>query len=443
LEAKPKYALGLFEYSKQMSAPNEEGPEQEAPEPDASAPQRKLPEYSELELQRDLTHLMIVEPFFAHVFQGMGRQITKRIDTAAVCWTGEMYLLLVNAAFFAPLTLRERCAVLKHEVLHIVFRHLTRGKGYHPTMFNVAADLVINQLCEGLPEGCLNIENFQQEGLDFPPNGTTEEYYAILRTKKDAAQWCEVIWGKGSNGRGNHVVWTEGGEGDRTAADWRAGDLVLRAGDLLRQKNIQAWGTLPLALRRELQRLAEERAPKVHWKQALRTFVSGSSRSRLGQTVCRQSKRFGTHPGTRIRRQKKVLVAIDTSGSTQGYLEDFYAELRHLWKCGVQMYVVECDCNVAAAYPFNGKLPERVHGGGGTAFDPVFDWMRSVEGKKAGPFDGCIYFTDGYAARPQRPPQCRLLWVLPPQENAEFNPQQPLAAEWQALHPGTIIQLET
>jgi predicted metal-dependent peptidase len=218
---------------------------------------------------------------------------------------------------------------------------------------------------------------------------------------------------------------------------------VLRAGDLLRQKNIQAWGNLPLAIQRELHRLAEERSPKVHWKQALRTFVSGSSRSRLGQTVSRQSKRFGTHPGTRIRRQKKVLVAIDTSGSTQAYLEDFYAELRHLWKCGVQMVVVECDCNVAAAYPFNGRLPETIHGGGGTDFDPVFDWMRSIEGKKAGPFDGCIYFTDGYADRPERPPQCRLLWVLPPLKNAGFNSQQALAAQWQALHPGTIIQMST
>ena len=106
------------------------------------------------------------------------------------------------------------------------------------------------------------------------------------------------------------------------------------------------------------------------------------------------------------------------------------------------MYVVECDCNVAAAYPFNGKLPETIHGGGGTAFDPVFDWMRSMDGKKAGPFDGCIYFTDGYADRPERPPLCRLLWVLPPQENGEFNFQQILTTQWQALHPGTIIQMK-
>jgi predicted metal-dependent peptidase len=427
-----------------MGEPNQHEWGNEPPEPDTPKRQNP-PAYDALELQRDLAHLMIVEPFFAHVFQSMGRQITNRITTAAVCWTGEMYLLLVNASFFGSLTLRERCAVLKHEVLHIVLRHITRGKGYNQHVFNVAADLVINQLCEGLPKGGMHIEDFNRDGWNFPPNGTTEEYYAILCSKKDAAQWCQSIWDEGLEQRGNHVVWEEGGmdgDADRTAADWRAGDLVLRAADHLRQKNIQAWGNLPLAVKRELHRLAEERAPRVHWKQALRTFVSGSSRSRLGQTVSRQSKRFGTHPGTRIRRQKKVLIAIDNSGSTESYLEDFYAELRHLWKCGVQMYVVECDCNVAAAYPFNGKLPETIHGGGGTAFDPVFDWMRSMDGKKAGPFDGCIYFTDGYADRPERPPLCRLLWVLPPQENGEFNSQQTLAAQWQALHPGTIIQMK-
>lgn len=41
--------------------------------------------YNALELQRDLSHLMINEPFFAPVVQGMGWQITDRIDTAAVC----------------------------------------------------------------------------------------------------------------------------------------------------------------------------------------------------------------------------------------------------------------------------------------------------------------------------------------------------------------------
>jgi predicted metal-dependent peptidase len=362
----------------------------------------------------------------------------------------------------------QRCAVLKHEVLHVVFRHPTRGKGLHSFLFNIAADLAVNQLCESLPLGALHIADFNAQGYNFAPDGTAEEYYAILAAKADARDWAEKLWNEGSSQLGDHGVWmTDAGEGEGSenqrgnasqgsrpesrsekagggtldaysAADWKAGELVLRAADMLRQKNIQAWGSLPAGIHAELRRIEGERAPKVNWKQALRIFVAGSSRSRLGQTMSRPSKRFGTHPGSRIRRQRKVLVAIDTSGSTLEFLELFYAELRHIWKSGVQLHVVECDCSVAAAYPFSGKPPESFHGGGGTAFDPVFDWMRSPEGSRAGPFDGCIYFTDGYASRPERPPLCRLLWVLPPQGRGFLESE---SSQSEVLQPGTIVQM--
>ncbi len=412
------------------------------------------PAYRDGDLQRDLAHLLIHEPFFAHVFQGMGRRVTESIRTAAVSWNGELYLLLVNPSFFAPLTMGQRCAVLKHEVLHVVFRHLTRGRGLQPPLFNIAADLAVNQLCEGLPPGGLHIADFNARGFNFAPDGTAEEYYAILAARANAQEWAEEIWQSGRAQLGEHGVWMpaagsgagdedagggadEGNPDTHSAADWKAGELVLRAADMLRQKNIHAWGNLPAGIKAELARLEGERSPKVNWKQALRIFVAGSSRSRLGQTMSRPSKRFGSHPGTRIRRQRKVLVAIDTSGSTCDFLELFYGELRHIWKSGVQLHVVECDCKVAASYAFNGTPPQSFHGGGGTSFDPVFDWMRSPEGSKAGPFDGCIYFTDGYASRPQRPPLCRLLWVLPPQGSGQTL-EETIA---EALQPGTVVQM--
>ncbi|NBV86940.1 MAG: hypothetical protein EBS01_11935, partial [Verrucomicrobia bacterium] len=68
------------------------------------------------------------EPFYGHIFQGTGRVITPALDTAAVAWNGQMYVMYVNPEFFGRLKLGEKLAVLKHEVLHIVFRHLTRGK---------------------------------------------------------------------------------------------------------------------------------------------------------------------------------------------------------------------------------------------------------------------------------------------------------------------------
>ena len=351
-------------------------------------------------LEQDIDSLLMQEPFYGHIFQGTGRVITPALDTAAVAWNGQMYVLYVNPEFFGQLKLHEKLAVLKHEVLHIVFRHLTRGKTRDPHVFNIAADLAINQLCAGLPAGALDIADFQPLGM--VRNGTAEEYYDLLlknqppRVKKRApkkgkdgdkgdgkdgagkggedkqgegdSNW-EAFWKSKSGKIGSHQKWGEqmGVQGEEVVADWKAGDLVLRARDMTEARQAGSWGWMPAAIQLELQKIDEERRPRVDWKQMLRTFVSGSSHTKLRTTMSRPSRRFGTHPGTRIKRNKRLLVAVDTSGSTEGLREMFFEELRHIWKQGVEIWVVECDADVGAHYPFKGETPKTLTGGGGTA----------------------------------------------------------------------------
>jgi predicted metal-dependent peptidase len=410
------------------------------------------------QLEQDIDGLLMHAPFYGHVFQGVGRVISSSVDTAGVAWSGQMYVLYVNPDFFGKLRLSERRAVLKHEVLHIVFRHLTRLKTRVPHVFNIAADLAINQLCHGLPEGALHIEDFMHLGL--VRNETAEEYYDVL-LKKDPAllkkntgdgegtgeSW-EDCWAAKGGGRGTHARW---GETTRTLegevlADWKAGDLALRARDMMSTRKGGGWGNMPAALVLELQKIDEERRPRVDWKQMLRTFVSGSSHSSLRTTLSRPSRRFGTHPGTRVKRKKRILVAVDTSGSTEGLREMFFEELRQIWKQGVEIWVVECDAAVGATYPFTGETPKTLSGGGGTDFQPVFDWMLSPETpgpKHRGQFDGCVYFTDGYGPTPRKPPLCRLLWVLPPfrYHYGEQRSNMPIETRWHWLTPGTLVEM--
>ena len=49
--------------------------------------------------------------------------------------------------------------------------------------------------------------------------------------------------------------------------------------------------------------------------------------------------------------------------------------------------------------------------GGGTNFDPAFDWIKENSRKK---YDGCIYLTDGFAPSPTIEPPCRVLWAISP-----------------------------
>ena len=410
------------------------------------------------QLEQDIDGLLMHEPFYGHVFQGVGRVLSTSLETAGVAWSGEMYVLYVNPDFFGKLRLSERRAVLKHEVLHIVFRHLTRLKKRDPHVFNIAADIAINQLCAGLPEGALNIDDFMHLGL--ARDETAEEYYEVLLKKGPAllqekpgdgagtsASW-ENCWAAKAGAIGTHARW---GETTRTLegevlADWKAGDLALRARDMMSAKTGRGWGNMPAALVLELQKIDEERRPRVDWKQMLRTFVSSSSHSSLRTTLSRPSRRFGTHPGTRIKRNKRVLVAVDTSGSTEGLREMFFEELRQIWKQGVEIWVVECDAAVGASYPFTGETPTTLSGGGGTAFQPVFDWMSSKDtanAKHRGQFDGCVYFTDGCGPTPSEPPLCRILWVLPPcgYNYGDKRANMPLESRWHWLTPGTLVEM--
>ena len=101
---------------------------------------------------------------------------------------------------------------------------------------------------------------------------------------------------------------------------------------------------------------------------------------------------------------------MDTSGSIgPETLAAFFAEITLIQRSGAEILVIEADAVVQNVYPFRGKVPEQIGGGGGTDFNPAFRWLREDSGQR---FDGCIYITDGFAETPTIRPPCRLLWVI-------------------------------
>jgi predicted metal-dependent peptidase len=81
----------------------------------------------------------------------------------AVSFREDVFYLYVNPEFLIDkLTNDQRIAVLKHEVLHLVFKHLFRGNGKQRFLENIAADLVVNQYVEPwpLPEGAILLNSF-------------------------------------------------------------------------------------------------------------------------------------------------------------------------------------------------------------------------------------------------------------------------------------------
>jgi len=107
-----------------------------------------------------------------------------------------------------------------------------------------------------------------------------------------------------------------------------------------------------------------------------------------------------------------VVVGIDTSGSIgQTELDRFFAELRGILENvkPKRVHVVWCDAQVhkvdvvEEVEDMGGLKP---HGGGGTDFRPVFDWIEK-EGLEP---DALVYLTDGLGAFPTHAPKYPVLW---------------------------------
>ncbi|MEM7039582.1 MAG: VWA-like domain-containing protein [Bacteroidota bacterium] len=198
------------------------------------------------------------------------------------------------------------------------------------------------------------------------------------------------------------------------------------------RRSSNTWGSLPSALRSYLDEFEQSLKPSVSWKRLLRMFAESSSRTYLKNTMKRRSRRYGTTPGIKVRRRQRLVVAVDTSGSIgKEDLQEFFNEIYHIWKRGAEIMIVECDATVTATYLYKGKVPEGVHGGGGTDFNPPIDWAN----QNFHP-DALIYFTDGYAPPPTVRPRYPLLWLLCSSSSADS------ASVYHQNLPGKMIKMQ-
>jgi predicted metal-dependent peptidase len=71
-------------------------------------------------------------------------------------------------------------ASMEHECLHIVLRHLVRHPATDKDLWNIAADLVINQQVKNIARGRVSLKMFDPA---LPPNLPMEGYFEILKQK--------------------------------------------------------------------------------------------------------------------------------------------------------------------------------------------------------------------------------------------------------------------
>lgn len=337
--------------------------------------------------------LIIDHPFFGTGVSRRPIQYTDTVPTAAMSATGQMY---INPRFIedgtpenGPLTVKNVMFLLAHEAMHYMLMHGLRMQHRNHKAWNVATDKVINDTLIDAKVG-----DFIKGGIHMRDarNFAAEELY----DENDQGQN-----GNGPGGIGNDVQPPTNGDGSpMDASQVRQAEAQAKIEAVQCAKAAKAVGKLPGSLERMIDELVQVSTPWYdHLERHMTSFVAG------GKSWKRPNKRMiskGIYLKGKSKqpRMGKVVIGVDTSGSIgQAELNFFGGHVnRILETCQPEeVIVIYCDAAVAHVDRYEpDDMPIRLtpHGGGGTRFEPVFDYIDEHDIEP----EVVVYLTDGYGS---------------------------------------------
>jgi predicted metal-dependent peptidase len=360
--------------------------------------------------------LMLKEPYYGFFLIMLNKVWRKDLPTAGVSKHNINYQLAINEEFWTGLSDDHKMGLLKHELLHIAFGHLVSfGSFSNKKLANIAMDMEINQYIEAswLPEGGINIDDYTDIQLDRKA-GCRYYYDQLLRLQDEkdkngtsGDQEMDKLLDNIANGDvPDHSTWEEFedmSEAEKKLIDKQVQKILQDA----KEQTIKKRGNVPGEIE-GLIVLDEVVKAKFDWKGYLRRFTGTSTKIFTKKIRRKENHRYEDNPGLKIKMRQHMLLAIDTSGSVSNEeLSEFMNEIHHIHKAGVDITIVQCDTSIRSIEPYKGKNDLKVHGRGGTEFDPVLDYYNANIGK----YTSLVYFTDGECYTSVKPKN-RVLWVL-------------------------------
>jgi len=355
--------------------------------------------------------LLSLQPFYAILLQKHSFHWCDDVKTAGVGITAKgVPVLYISPKFFLSLNKFERVGLLMHEMLHVVMRHIARGKELHQKIANISMDIAINQLIpvELLPTGALLPEQF-----DLKAGESFEFYYVALLNQMDENdqnqqtldnhEYCEEsqilsddISNQTSSDFANESV-------AQTATDQAVSDALKSCRDNFA-------GRIP----KEVQKIFHDHIAektKTNWKSILKSYVGRNTSSEKESTRCKPNRRQGfMAAGMKRIDSPKVLVGIDHSASvTDSMVLVFENELRTiLASLTDRTEVAYFDTKIQSVETLRnckGRSASR-RACGGTDFNSI------AEHAKAKKPDLLLIFTDGEASMPTIPVRCPVIWCI-------------------------------
>lgn len=363
-----------------------------------------------LKMARAKTSLILKNPFYATLACNMPWVESTDIPTMAtdgdtVWW---------NPEFVNSMTLDETKFVICHEIMHCVFEHMGRRGQRDPLKWNIATDYVINDLL--VREGIGTMPKMGLLDHDLAQRGKylADIVYSLLPDPPK-----EPKGGKGYDGKGgqplDEVRDRKGSDAEKSA---KANIMKVRVAQAAQAAKM--CGSLSANLQRIV---GEVLQPKVDWREVLRNFVS--VRAKIDHTYARPKRRWlgediilpsltGLQMGT-------LAVAVDCSGSIgPRELAEFAAEIRAIVADAhpARLDVIYFDSSVSHHDTYMlGDEPHIVgHGGGGTAFSPIFAHIAKAGIEPV----ATVVLTDLYCSDFGPAPEYPVLWVTTGDDKAPW-----------------------
>lgn len=377
-------------------------------------------------LARTSKELMLKEPFYGLFLISLNKIWNKRVPTAGVSKQNINYQLIINPEFWTSLSDQHKLGLLKHELLHIAFFHICEEHiGYDKMLCNIAMDLEINQYIDriNLPDGGCTIDNETFGPLNLPVKAGWRTYYDLLKQQQesndpngqalrdllqDMGDQSQADNPHSRNGdlKPNHDTWGEFqelSESEKKLIEKQTEHILKEIAEQVKSR-----GNVPGELSGILERLNTKVPPKFDWKAYLRRFAGGSSRVFTKKLRRKFNKRFEENPGLKIKQRRHILVGIDTSGSVSDKeLKEFFHEIDHICKTGTDVTMIQCDTSISYIGTYKPGQELKVHGRGGTSFDPVLEYYNENGNK----YTCLIYLTDGECDTDVSV-RGRMLWVI-------------------------------
>ena len=323
--------------------------------------------------------LIIKESFYGLFLLNLNKKFDKKIKTAAVGVEGINPVLLINPDFWKGLSEDMQIAILKHEIGHLMYGHLTSNWEYlrkiSASTFNKAADCEINSYLPIL----------QTDPYCYPAhwnleNGKGTLYYFDYLKKEDTEDSQTID---------DHSIWKNMSDAERELVKQQIDGITKQVSEQVSKNR----GTIPGEFKAIVDELFKVKPRLYDWKSYFRKYLGTVIDVELKKSKKKESIRFPDASGIKHRRKSRVFIIVDTSGSIANTdLCDFFSEIHHVYKAGAVIDICEIDTKIQRIYPYSGKWDMTASGRGGTILDDAITHFNNNRRE----YTSCVIFTDGY-----------------------------------------------